>query len=111
MKNEQKKGRIMESNETQTTYERLMENDEFKNYFITESRQLALSESLLEMMEENGITVRELSIRSEVSTSIIQNIRSGKQLNITTDNLAKLAKSLGYDLVLEKGGKKILLNV
>jgi predicted transcriptional regulator len=105
MKNEQKKASI-----TKTTFDRLMKNQSFKEKFDKEYDALTLSETIIELMESEKLSVRELSKRANVSSTVIQEIRSGKQDNPTLLVLSKLVHTLGAEIIIKKG-KKTLANV
>ena len=87
-----------------------MSDSEQKKKFEKEYVQFLFSELLLEAMDEEHISVRELSKVSGVSTSVIQNMRSMKPANITIKTMASLLKPLGYQLAATKGGKTVELS-
>ncbi|TGN18846.1 helix-turn-helix domain-containing protein [Leptospira idonii] len=105
MKNEQKKAPT-----TKSTFDRLMKNHAFKEKFDKEYDALTLSETIIELMEAEKLSVRELSKRANVSSTVIQEIRSGKQDNPTLLVLSKLVHTLGAEIIIKKG-KKTLANV
>lgn len=94
-----------------STFDRLMSDPEQKKKFEKEYVQFLFSELLLEAMDEEHISVRELSKESGVSTSVIQNIRAMKPTNITMKTMTSLLKPLGYQLTATKGGKTVELTV
>jgi len=96
--------------ENKSTFDQFMSNPEQKKTFEKEYSQFLFSELLLEAMDEEHISVRELSKESGVSTSIIQNMRSMKSTNITIKTMASLLKPLGYQLAAMKNGKTIELS-
>jgi hypothetical protein len=102
MKQEQKK-----ASTTKTTFDRMMENPEFRLMFEKEREALALSEMLIGLMESEKVSVRELSKRANVSSTVIQEIRSGKQENPTLSVLSKLVHSMGAEIVIKKGKKTL----
>ena len=71
--------------------------------------QFLFSELLLEAMDEERISVRELSRQSGISTSVIQNMRSMKPTNITLKTMVSLLKPLGYQLAATKGKTTVQL--
>ena len=97
-------------NKQKSTFDRLMSDSEQKKKFEKEYVQFLFSELLLEAMDEEHISVRELSKKSGVSTSVIQNMRSMKPTNITIKTMASLLKPLGYQLAATKGGKTVELS-
>lgn len=99
------------NNKNDSTLERFLNDSKQKEKFENEYTQFLFSELLLEAMNEEHISVRELSKKSGVSTSIIQNMRSMKSKNITIKTMASLLKPLGYQLAVKKNGKTVELSV
>ena len=66
-----------------TTYEKEMENPEFRHHMGSERFILELSETIAKVMEEQHISVRELAKRAHVSKTVVTGIRSGRRKNIT----------------------------
>ncbi len=99
------------TNKKQSTFDRLMSDSKQKKKFEKEYVQFLFSELLLEAMDEEHISVRELSRDSGVSTSVIQNMRSMKPTNITMKTMASLLKPLGYQLAATKDGKTVELSI
>ncbi len=96
-------------NKTQSTFERFMNIPGEKQKFEKEYTQFLFSELLLDAMNEEDISVRELSKKSGISTSVIQNLRSMKPTNITMKTMTALLKPLGYHLTAIKGEKTVKL--
>lgn len=94
---------------TQSTFDRYMENPEFRKEFAEEYEELVLSELVLQMMDEMEKSVRGLAQETGVSKTIIQNLRSGNQSDIKLSNFINMIKACGYSLVLEKDEKRISL--
>jgi len=86
-----------------------MSDSEQEKKFEKEFVQFLFSELLLEAMDEERISVRELSRQSGVSTSVIQNMRSMKPTNITLKTMVSLLKPLGYQLAATKGKTTVQL--
>ena len=95
---------------TKSTFDRLMKDKSLKAKFDKEYDALNLSETLIELMESQKVSVRELSKKANVSSTVIQEIRSGKQDNPTLLVLSKLIHTLGGEIVIKKG-KKTLASV
>jgi len=93
----------------QSTYEREMADPEFRKNFEIEYQLFALSEILLQLMEEEQLSVRELAKQAEVSPSVIQDIRSGNRKNITLSNLSKILKALGSHVAIQVGDQYLPL--
>lgn len=92
-----------------STFEREMKNTKFKDAFDVSYKELVLSELLIAAMEERHKTVRELAKEVHLSPTIIQKIRSGKQDDMKLKNFISIFHACGYDVVLEKGKKRIPL--
>jgi hypothetical protein len=90
------------SNLNESTFDKMMKDEKGKELFNKEYNDFLISEFLLEAMNEKKITVRDLSRKSKVSTSIIQNLRARNTSNITIKTLHSLFHTLGYRIKIEK---------
>jgi transcriptional regulator with XRE-family HTH domain len=81
---------------TKSTFDRLMKSKSFKDKFNKEYEALTLSETIIGLMESEKLSVRELAKRANVSSTVIQEIRSGKQDNPTLLVLSKLIHTLAW---------------
>ncbi len=97
------------SKKTTSTYERLMQDREFKAAYQKEYKDFVLSELLLAMMDDSDKSVRKLAKEAGLSANAIQNVRSGKQKDIRLQNFANIVQACGYRLMLEKDGEHIQL--
>ena len=86
----------------ESTFDKFMKDKKQKELFDKEYNKFLLSEFLMEAMEEEHISVRKLSKKSGISTSIIQNIKTEKTSNVTINTIQALASSMGYRLNFEK---------
>ena len=93
-----------------STFERKMKNPKFKKIFEEGYKELLFSELLIAIMESDDKSVRELAKEADLSPSVIQDIRSGKQRDIKVSNLIKIAHAFGYEVLLQKGKEKLALN-
>lgn len=93
-----------------STFEREMQNPEFKRLFNKEYKEFLLSELILALMDDDKKSVRKLAQEIGVSPTIVQNLRSGKQEDIKLKNFIRLLAAFGYHLVLEKNGKRIAIS-
>lgn len=93
-----------------STFDKEMESPKFKKAFEKSYKNFLLSELLLTMMEENSKSVRELAKAAHLSPTVIQNLRSNKQIDIKMKNFLNISRECGYKVVLEKGKQRILLN-
>jgi predicted transcriptional regulator len=83
---------------TRSTFEKEMENPEFRRHIEKERFMLELSETIARAMEEQHISIRELARRARVSKTVVTGIRSGRRKNITIDKLKDLVDALNLDL-------------
>ncbi len=81
-----------------TTYDRLMKNPKFKAEFEKGYNDFLISEFMIEKMEEEKISVRELAKKTKVSPTTIQNLRSGKADSVKLKTLTNVLQNLGYVL-------------
>jgi DNA-binding Xre family transcriptional regulator len=93
---------MKKKNKPLTTFERLMQDPKRKKEFDIGYEQFLMSEFLIEAMKENNISVRKLAQRAGVSSTIIQNIRSGKSKNISLNTLNPILSALKYRIRFEK---------
>ncbi len=70
-------------------------------------QELLLSELVLAIMAEDTKSVRELAEELGISKTVIQNLRSGEQVDMKLSNFVRLSHAYGYQLVLEKEGHRI----
>jgi DNA-binding Xre family transcriptional regulator len=72
-----------------------------------EYKALLFSELMISIMEDDDISIRELAKEADISPSVIQDLRSGKQYDIKVSNLVKIAHAFGYEVILQKGKKRL----
>ncbi len=89
-----------------STFEREMKNVKFKKSFEKNYREFLLSELLIAIMEYDEKSVRELAKEVDVSPTIIQNIRSGKQHDIKISNFVNIVHACGYKVFLERDDER-----
>lgn len=97
-------------NKPLSTYERKMKNQKFKKAYKRQYNELLFSELLISIMDADDSSVRKLAKEAKLSPSVIQDIRSGKQSDMKTSNLIKIAQAFGYELILQKGKEKLALH-
>ena len=86
-----------------TTFEKFFaENPEQKDIYEKEYNNFLLSEFMLEQMEAQHISVRELAKQADVSPTVIQKLRSKDAQKVTLTTFMSVLRSLGYQLKLEK---------
>ena len=81
-----------------TTFDRLMQDPNFKDEFEKGYNEFLISEFMIEKMEEENISVRELAKEAKVSPTTIQNLRSGNAENVKYKTLSNIMQKLGYTL-------------
>jgi predicted DNA-binding protein YlxM (UPF0122 family) len=59
-----------------------MKNAKFKKAFDEGYKELLFSELMISIMEDDDVSIRELAKEAEISPSVIQDLRSGKQHDI-----------------------------
>ncbi len=94
-------------NKSLSTYERKMKNPKFRKALEEGYKELLFSELMISIMEDDDISIRELAKEADISPSVIQDLRSGKQHDIKVSNLLKIAHAFGYELFLAKGDKRL----
>lgn len=92
-----------------STYERKMQDKNFKKAYEKGYQELLFSELLVSVMNSDDKSVRMLAKEAKLSPSVIQDIRSGKQQDIKLSNLIKIAGAFGYQIFLQKGEEKLEL--
>ena len=83
---------------TMTTFDRLMQDPKFKDEFEKGYNEFLISEFMIEKMEEENISVRELAKEAKVSPTTIQNLRSGNAESVKYTTLSNIMQKLGYTL-------------
>ena len=94
----------MENEKELSTFEKEMKDPHFKSEFEKEYQEFLISEFLIEAMDEEHISVRNLAKETGVSASMIQKLRSGKNTNISINKLVSLISALHYRIKIEKIG-------
>ncbi len=97
-------------NKPLSTYERKMQDKKFKQAYEQSYKELLFSELLISVMEADDKSVRGLAKEAQLSPSVIQDIRSGKQHDIKASNLIKIANAFGYEVILQKGNERLALH-
>ena len=83
---------------TMTTFDRMMQDPKFKAEFDKGYNEFLISEFMIEKMEEEKISVRELAKEAKVSPTTIQNLRSGNAETVKYKTLSNIMQKLGYAL-------------
>ena len=107
-----RKGNIM-SKKVKSTYDVFVESmtPKERKEFEEGYKDLLISEMLIAVMKQDGVSVRELAKEAGVSPTIIQGIRSGTRENITFKSILKILNTLGYKLKAEKEGGGISIGL
>ena len=86
-----------------TTFEQFFkDNPDQKEIYDKEYSDFLLSEFMLEQMEDQNISVRELAKRADVSPTVIQKLRSKDSQKVNLTTFTSVLRSLGYQIKLEK---------
>lgn len=86
-----------------TTFEKFFaEHPEQKEIYDKEYNDFLLSEFMLEQMEAQHISVRELAKQADVSPTVIQKLRSKDSQKINLKTFTSVLRCLGYQIKLEK---------
>jgi DNA-binding Xre family transcriptional regulator len=92
-----------------STFDRMMEDPKRRKKFDEEYEKFLLSELLIDLMENEEVSVRQLAKEAGVSTAIVQGIRSGSSKNVTLKSVGSIFKAMGWQLVAKKGRKQMVL--
>ena len=93
-----------------STFDRKMKNAKFKRKFEKSYKDLLFSELMIAVMENNDKSVRKLAKEAQISPSVIQDIRTGKQKDMRVSNFIHIVHALGYEVILERGSERFILN-
>ena len=85
-------------NNQKSTFERMMEDSQWKADFDKGYEEFLLSEFICEQMDLSGVSVRELAKKANVSPTTIQNMRSGNADNVRLKTLMSVIHELGFQL-------------
>jgi len=85
-----------------STFDKIMGDSKRKKKFDKGYEGFLLSEFIIEIMEEEKTSVRKLSAETGISSTMIQNIRSGKSKNISIKTLIPILTALHYRIRFEK---------
>ena len=90
-----------------TTFDKWMADPEIKEHFDKGYKDFVLSELILALMENDHKSVRELAREVDLSPTVIQNLRSGKQQDMKIKNFVSIAHACGYHIFLANEREKI----
>ena len=90
-----------------TTFDKWMADSEIKEHFDKGYKDFVLSELILALMENDHKSVRELAKEVDLSPTVIQNLRSGKQQDMKIKNFVSIAHACGYHIFLANELEKI----
>ncbi|MBR5097093.1 MAG: helix-turn-helix domain-containing protein [Treponema sp.] len=86
-----------------TTFEKFFkDNPEQKEIYEKEYNDFLLSEFMLEKMQEENLSVRELARQANVSPTVIQKLRSKDAEKVTLTTFTSVLRCLGYKIQLKK---------
>ena len=87
---------------TISTFDRIMSDKKRKAKFDQGYQDFLISELLIEAMEAENKSVRTLSKETGISATMIQNLRSGKNKNVSLKTLFPILNALHYTIKFEK---------
>ena len=105
--NVMRKEDIMKKNEQLSTFDRMMQDNDFQANFASGYQEFLLSELLISIMENDHVSVEQLAKEVSLSPAFIQDICSGNQNDINFSKFLQIVQSCGFRLVLEKGDDRI----
>ena len=89
-------------NKSVSTFDRMMQDEEFKEKFEKGYEEFLISEKICEAMNEMNISVRQLAEKAHVSKTTIMNLRTGDAQKISVRKLNSILNILNYKLSMEK---------
>jgi len=89
-------------NKSISTFDRMMQDADFKQEFDAGYEEFLISERVCEAMKEMNLTVRQLAEKAHVSKTTIMNLRTGDAQQITVKKLNSILGILNYKLSMEK---------
>ena len=64
---------------------------------------------MVSIMNGDDVSIRDLAKEAGISKSVIQELRSSKQQDIKVSHLIKIAHAFGFELYLQKGDERLML--
>jgi DNA-binding Xre family transcriptional regulator len=92
-----------------STFEREMQDENFREQFEKEYNEFLLSETIRALMDSGHKTIRKLAQEVGLSPTVIQKIRSGMQDDIKLSNFISISHACGYKVILERDNERISL--
>ena len=93
-----------------SVFDKWKNDPEYKKDYDKELKEFALSELMLALMEDDKKSVRKLAELAGVSSTAIQDLRSGKAKDVKFKNFLSIVEACGFGLELVKGEKRIPLH-
>jgi DNA-binding Xre family transcriptional regulator len=87
---------------TVSTFDRMMQDADFKDKFDEGYEEFLISEKICEAMNEMDLSVRQLAEKAHVSKTTIMNLRTGDAQKISVRKLNNILHILNYKLSMEK---------
>lgn len=89
-------------NKLNSTFNRMMQDPKWRDGFEKGYEKFLISEFLIEAMAENDVSVRKLADKAGVSSTTIQNLRSGIHSNVSINKLVSILSALHYRIEFVK---------
>lgn len=93
-----------------STYEREMQNPEFRKSFEIGYQQFAASEIMLQLMEEKNMTEREVADAAEIPVSVIEDFKDWDKSKISLEHFIKIMQVIGGKIVVQESERTLPLN-
>jgi len=92
-----------------STFDKMMQDPKRKKKYEEGYREFLLSELLIDLMNDEEVSVRKLAKEAGLSTAVVQGIRSGERKNVTLNSVGSIFHAMGWKLVAKKGRKELVL--
>jgi DNA-binding Xre family transcriptional regulator len=92
-----------------STFDKMMQDPNRRHKYEEGYREFLLSELLVDLMNDEALSVRKLAKDAGLSTAIVQGIRSGERKNVTLNSVGSIFQAMGWKLVAKKGRKELVL--
>jgi DNA-binding Xre family transcriptional regulator len=97
------------TSKTTSELDRFISNPKRKKLFDNAYKELTISEILVQLMEEQALSVRLLAKEVGVSPTVIQGLRTKKHSNLKLSTLFELTAALGATIKIEIGDQLVTL--
>lgn len=92
-----------------STFEKMMQNSDFKAKFESGYQEFLISELLNAVKENDHVSIAQLVKEINISPSIMQNICLRKQQDLKISDFLEIAQACGCGIVIEKENERVSL--